>query len=137
MARRPSVHPTDTELEILQVLWKTGPVGLGKIHDELVQQRDVAKTTVATMLGVMLQKELVQRREGPRGYLWSAAVSRKDTASGMVGKLINHVFDGSAQRMVTHLVEGKRLSADELEEIWRMVKQRQADKKRPRKGKEP
>ena len=74
MARRPSAHPTDTELEILQVVWNIGPTSLGKIHDSLCQQRSVAKTTVATMLTIMLEKGLLKRDDGERGYRWSAAV---------------------------------------------------------------
>ena len=122
MARPRSVHPTDTELEILQVLWKTGPTSLGKIHAELRKGRPVAKTTVATMLTLMLDKKLVRRGEGPRGYLWSAAVTHEDTATGMVGQLITRVFDGSAQRMVAHLVEAGQLTEEELEEMRRVVK---------------
>jgi predicted transcriptional regulator len=124
MARRPSDHPTDAELEILHVLWSTGPATLGTIHSHLRERRDVAKTTVATMLKVMLEKRLVKRRQRIRGYLWTAAVSREDTATGMLGKLIDRVFDGSAQQMVTHMVEAGHLSDEELAEIWRLVKQR-------------
>ena len=124
MARPRSTHPTDAELEILHVLWKTGPAGLGTVHAQLSAQREVAKTTVATMLKLMLQKKLVRRGKGPRGYLWSAAVSRKQTADGMVGSLIDRVFDGSAQRMVVHLVEAGDISQQELEELSRLVRQR-------------
>ena len=130
MARRPSVHPTDAELEILQVLWETGPTTLGKIYQGLRRQRSVAKTTVATILNIMLEKSLVQRKDGARGYVWSAAVSRADAAAGMMGKLIDRVFDGSAQRMVNHLVEGGRLSDEELEDVWRLLKRHREAKRR-------
>ena len=64
MARPPSKQPTDGELEILKVLWETGPAGLGQIHAVLEERRGVAITTVATMLKMMLAKELVQRDDG-------------------------------------------------------------------------
>ncbi len=124
MARPRSNHPTETELEILQVLWRTGPAALGKIHDEIREGRRVAKTTVATMLRLMLDKKLVRRTEGPRGSLWSAAVSQKQTATEMLGKLLAGVFDGSARRMVAHLVEAGQISEEELEEMWRLVRQK-------------
>ena len=120
MPRRPSVHPTDAELGVLQVLWKTGPATLGQVHEALSAQRPAAKTTVATVLGVMLDKKLVKRADGPKGYVWSATVSRDDAASGIVTKLIDYVFEGSAQRMVAHLVEGGELSAAELQELLRL-----------------
>ena len=122
MARPPSRHPTDTELEILHVLWRAGPATLGAVHDELLKGREVAKTTVATMLKLMLDKRLVRRVEGRRGYLWSAAVSRQKTASDMLGKLIAGVFDGSAQRMVAHLVEAGEITEAELDQMGRLVR---------------
>ena len=128
MARTPSTQPTDVELQILRALWATGTAGLGTVHAELSQQRQVAKTTLATMLKLMLQKKLVHRGKGPRGYLWSAARSRDETAMGMVGSLIDRVFDGSAQRMVVHLVEAGGLSQQELDELSRLVKQRRKAK---------
>ena len=83
MARPPSKQPTDGELEILKILWETGPAGLGQIHAVLQERRGVAITTVATMLKMMLAKEMVEREDGPRGYLWSARVSRKAAVSGL------------------------------------------------------
>src|ERR1700730_5936027 len=105
MARPPSKQPTDGELEILKVLWETGPAGLGQVHAALEERREVATTTVATMLKMMLAKELVHREDGPKGSLWSARVSRKAALSGLIGKLVTHVFDGSARRLVAHLIE--------------------------------
>ena len=56
MARPPSTHPTDGELELLQVLWQAGPCSLGQICTALRRRRPIATTTVATMLKVMLDK---------------------------------------------------------------------------------
>ena len=109
MARRPSGQPTDAELAILQVLWGEGPSGLGGVHEALRASRPVALTTVATTLKVMLDKGLVRREDGPKGYLWSAATTRGAAASGMVGKLLDGVFDGSARGLVAHLIEQGKL----------------------------
>jgi len=135
MSRPPSKQPTDGELEILKILWETGPTGLGQIHTVLQERRGVATTTVATMLKMMLAKELVQREDGPRGYLWSARVSRKAAVSGLLGKLLQHVFDGSARRLVAHLIQEGDLDDHERAEILDLLKtQSDKDKKRaPRK----
>jgi BlaI family transcriptional regulator, penicillinase repressor len=136
MARPPSKQPTDGELEILKVLWETGPAGLGQIHGVLEERRGVAMTTVATMLKMMLAKEMVQRQDGPRGYLWSARVSRKAAVSALLGKLVQHVFDGSARRLVAHLIEEGALDDREREEILEILKSRQdKDTKTSRKRK--
>ncbi|HJN13177.1 MAG: BlaI/MecI/CopY family transcriptional regulator [Pirellulaceae bacterium] len=140
MARSASKHPTDGELEILQILWAHGPASLGEICAALRQKRQVATTTVATVLKVMQGKGLARRRKTSRGFSWSAVVKREKTASGMVGKLIERVFEGSAQRLVAHLVEDGNLSPNDLEEIRLLVERREPSNtskpsKPPRRGK--
>ena len=122
MARPASEHPTDGELEILRVLWEHESATLGDVCIALRRERQVATTTVATMLGVMLDKELVRRKKAPRGHQWSAAVTHAAAAKSLVGKLVNNVFDGSASRLVSHLVEGGKLSHAELAELHTLIK---------------
>ena len=123
MARTANLHPTDGELEILRVLWQNGPTSLSTLCEALRQEREVATTTVATMLRVMREKELVKRQGSGRGALWAAAVTQKKTARGMVNKLVNHVFDGSADLLAAHLVEGGQLSAAQLRELKKLIEQ--------------
>jgi BlaI family transcriptional regulator, penicillinase repressor len=124
MPRPPSTHPTDGELEILRVLWEHGASPLGTICDSLRQQREVATTTVATMLRVMLDKGLVRRKAAARAQVWSAAVTQNAAAKSMVGKLVDGVFDGSAGRLAAHLVEGGQLTNAELAELRKLIDSR-------------
>jgi BlaI family transcriptional regulator, penicillinase repressor len=126
MARPPSSQPTDGEMEILKVLWATGPAELGRIRAMVQENRPVATTTVATMLKVMLAKKLVKRSNGERGYLWSARVSRARTATELVRKVLDHVFDGSAHRLVAHLLEEKGLDGLERDEIRKLLESHDA-----------
>ena len=128
MARQPTKHPTDTELEILQVLWDNGPSSLGAICTAMRQTREVATTTVSTMLKVMDEKGLVRRREvqGQRGSLWAAAVTRKRAARGMVGKLIDRVFEGSTQKLVAHIISERKLSDEDREVLRRLLEEENA-----------
>jgi BlaI family transcriptional regulator, penicillinase repressor len=121
MARRASQHPTDGELEILRVLWDRGPASLSDVCESLRREREVATTTVATMLRVMLDKSLVRRKGASRGHQWSAAVTQSATARSMVGKLVDGVFDGSASRLAAHLVEAGKLSDVELTELRKLI----------------
>ena len=130
MARPANSQPTDGELELLKILWDLGPIGLGPIHATLQAQRPVAMTTVATMLKTMLDKGLVDRRDGPRGYAWSAVVSRESAANGLIGKLVNHVFDGSARRLVAHLIQEGELSEGERAEILVLLQNRAQPKRK-------
>lgn len=132
MARTASQHPTDGELAILRVLWRRGPSSLGEVCEELRRDREVATTTVATMLGVMLEKRLVRRKQAGRAYQWSAAASQESTARSMVTKLVDGVFDGSAGRLAAHLVERGRLSDEELAELRALINEQAADGRRAR-----
>ncbi|HEX3600972.1 MAG TPA: BlaI/MecI/CopY family transcriptional regulator [Lacipirellulaceae bacterium] len=129
MPRPPSSHPTDGELEILRVLWEEGSSPLGKICESLRRQREVATTTVATMLRVMLDKGLVRRKQAARAQQWSAAITQAATAKSMVGKLVDGVFDGSAGRLAAHLVEAGRLSNEELSELRELIESSQVSRK--------
>src|SRR4051794_33499229 len=86
MARPPSAHPTDAELEIFKILWDAGPSELGRITSALNRERAVATTTVATTLKVMMQKGWVERTQGPRSYLWVALIGREEATSGLLRK---------------------------------------------------
>ena len=77
----------------------------------------MALTTIATTLKTMLSKGLVARQDGPRGYVWSAAASRGSTATGLLGKLVQHVFDGSARRLIAHLIQEGALDDRDRDEI--------------------
>jgi predicted transcriptional regulator len=132
MARRASTHPTDGELEILRVLWDYGNASLGEICDALRRERDVATTTVATMLRVMLDKGLVRRKPAARGHQWSAAVTQAAAARSMIGKLVDGIFDGSASRLVAHIVEGGQLSKNELTELRQLIDANGTSRKGPK-----
>jgi predicted transcriptional regulator len=121
MPRPPSDQPTDVELQILRVLWASGPTSLSSLCEEMRKDREVAATTVATMLRVMSDKKLVKRTGSGRGATWAAAVSQQKTERGMVRKLVDRVFDGAADRLVAHLVEGGQLSGKQLNELRKLI----------------
>ncbi len=121
MSRPRSTHPTDGELAVLQVLWQAGPCGLGQIATALRQRRPVATTTVATVLNIMRGKKLVRRQRTRHGYLWSAKTTRQSAAAGMVRKLLDSLFDGSAQRLVAHLLESGALDDRQRKDIRRLI----------------
>jgi predicted transcriptional regulator len=73
------------------------------------------------MLKLMREKGLVERGDGPRGYIWSAKVSRESARTGLLGKLLDLVFDGSAQRLIAHVLEEDKLSDQDREAIRRML----------------
>lgn len=121
MSRPASAFPTDGELEILHVLWSGGPSSLSGLCEAIRANREVAATTVATMLRVMSEKGLVKRTGSGRGATWSSTVSQQKTERGMVRKLVDRMFDGAADRLVAHLVEGGQLSDAQLVDLQRLL----------------
>lgn len=118
MARVRGQHPTDREMEILQILWDRTDASLSEIREALSQDRPVAATTVASMLKIMSDKGQVERTADRR---WKAILSRRSTGEGLLDRLLNTVFDGSAQRLVAHLVESHPLSTAEVEELRKLL----------------
>ena len=122
MARPASTQPTDGELEILNVLWEHGPLELGALRGVLLRTRTVAASTVATMLRLMAEKGLVERAERPQGSpTWSARLSQQQARSGLLQRVMDRVFDGSASRLVTHLVEEGELSEGDRQAIRKLL----------------
>jgi BlaI family transcriptional regulator, penicillinase repressor len=121
MSRPARSQPTEGELEILKALWDHGPSELKQVCAALRRGRPVATTTVATMLKLMQAKGLVDRDESSRSSVWSARVSREAAGTNLVRRLMDLVFDGSARRLLAHMIETEKLTAEERAEIRRML----------------
>jgi len=124
MARTTKQHPTDGELNILRVLWQCGPSRLSAICEILGTERKVALTTVATMLKIMKGKGQVKRTVGGEGIRWQAVLSQTQAGSSLLANLVDGVFEGSAQKVVLHLLEEGQLSDDDREEIRKLLESR-------------
>jgi BlaI family transcriptional regulator, penicillinase repressor len=133
MARPQNQQPTDVELEILSLLWKSGPMELGPLCAAMREVRPVATTTVATMLGVMINKGLAKRTKGDKGWKYSAVVSREDAAKDLVRKLVDRAFDGSASLLVSHLLDRGELTADERKQIIELLREESSSAKKSKK----
>lgn len=124
MARKKSKHPTGQELEILKVLWERSPLAVREVREEMAETgQDLAHTTLITTLGVMERKGFVRKRKGSgRGYLFTPKVTRADVSQGMVGDLLDRVFQGSASAMVLSLLENESLGTKEHEELKKAIR---------------
>jgi BlaI family transcriptional regulator, penicillinase repressor len=127
MPRPPSTAPTDRELDILQVLWNSATASVSEIRAALPQS--LAATTISTMLKVMEGKGLATRTDDRR---WRAAISRKDAGKGLIETVLDRVYEGSARRLVAHVVESQQLSAAEIEELRELLDAYRTSKPAPR-----
>lgn len=118
MPRPKHPHPTPGELEVLQILWETGPATVRQVLDVLeANNRGRAYTSVMSLMNVMADKGLLTRTPKGRAFLYSP-VMKKDAALGrMVRDLCRRAFEGSASTLVTRLLDETNPSEDELKAI--------------------
>ena len=121
MTRATTAQPTPGELNILRVLWESGPSRLSAICAALSDERKVAATTVATMLKIMKRKGQVKRRLSPAGIVWQARLSQTEAGSSMLANLMGAVFEGSAQKLVLHLLERGQLTENDQRQIRELL----------------
>jgi len=120
--RARSTHPTDAELEILNVLWKQGPSTVHTVHEAVKQHNRVGYTTVLKLLQIMHAKGLVERDDSARAHIYNAAFSRTDTQQQLLGKLMQRAFEGSVVELVLQaLGSGRPASSAELARIRELI----------------
>lgn len=110
---------TPLELEIMDVLWETGEANVQTVKQNL--KRELAYTTVQTMLNILLDKEKVERTLVDRAYFYNPIVSRSQIVKSTVGDLIERLFGGSAENLVMNLVETKQLTPEKLAKLNEMI----------------
>lgn len=124
MVRPASKHPTELELEILKVLWRDGPLTGREVREALVGFRDLAYTSVMTIMGIMDEKGYVRRKKSKGNYVYSARIREQPTIRRMLGDIIERAYDGSVMSAVVNLLETSDLQADELKQLRDLIRQR-------------
>jgi predicted transcriptional regulator len=123
MVRRKTEQLTPLELEIMHVLWETGPANVQTVQQKL--KRDLAYTTVQTMLNILHRKRKAKRTLKDRAYFYKPAVSRKQVLSKHVVDVVDRLFGGSAESLVMSLVETKHLTAAKLARLHNLLEEAQ------------
>ena len=113
---------TEQELEIMKIVWELGSATVRDVYEALRKRRKIAYTTVMTMMGILQQKKHLDRKLEDRAYVYEPRQPRDQVIHSMVREFVNRVFDGSAQPLLVHLVEDRRVSQQDLKEITRMIK---------------
>lgn len=121
MARRRSPDLTPVELEIMNVLWESGPASVQDVQRRLESRRAVAYTSVQTMLNILVRKGKATRTLVDRSYRYRAAVSREKALGSSMRDIVKRMFGGSAEALVMSLVESKQLTPETLSRLNDMV----------------
>lgn len=106
----------DLQLAILRVLWQRGEAAVADVHADL-SDRQLALTTIATMLRKMEDKGLVGHRENGRQFLYSTAIEPDQVQRNLVGDLVGKLFDGDPLALVNHLLRAGEIELAELDEL--------------------
>jgi predicted transcriptional regulator len=121
MTRQKKSRLTDVELEVMHVVWDLGSGTVREVHRVLEDRRQIAYTTVMTMMNILEEKGYLQRSKEGRAYVYQPVQPRSEVIATMVDDFVTRVFDGSARPLVMGLIQDRKLSKKDLEDITRML----------------
>ena len=125
MAPRNPEHLTELELEIMQVLWQTGPANVQTVQQQLA--RPLAYTTVQTMLNILHRKGKVKRALRERAYFYRPTVTQAQVMRQTVTDVVDRLFGGSAEELVMSLVKTKKLTPEKLAHLQKLIENAEED----------
>ena len=126
MAKQPPVL-TEQELEIMKVVWERESATVRDVYETLRTRRQIAYTTVMTMMRILERKGHVKVSRADRAYVYRPARARQRVLSEMVHEFVNRVFGGAAEPLVQHLVRDRHLTENDLREIAAKLKSRKSE----------
>jgi len=119
------IKPTESELEILQILWSKGLATVREVHEELARSsaKDVGYTTTLKLMQIMNEKGIVKRDDSMRTHVYQAAVNKERTQKHLLSKMIDSLFGGSPTQLVIQALgdDSHKASREELEKIQALL----------------
>jgi BlaI family penicillinase repressor len=112
---------SEAQLEIMTIVWERGEVMLGDVWTVVSRRRSVAKNTVQTLLSRLVDKGWLRVREEGRGFRYRAAKGKSGALGGLIARLVEKVFRGSAEGLVLALLEGRGVSEEEASRIRSLI----------------
>jgi len=112
-----TLKPTDSELEILNILWQRGACTVREVHEILEKIKDAGYTTTLKLMQIMHEKGLLKRDDTNRSHIYTANVSQDKTQGQLVRRMIDNVFNGSASQLVMQALGHHKTNKAELDEI--------------------
>lgn len=133
MVRPTSPHPTPGELEILRIVWKSGPCSVRQVLETLNREHKPkrAYTTIMGLMVVMAEKGLLRRKRRGKAFIYEAREERGATLLDMACDLVDRAFGGSISSLLAHFVDSGQASAEELKAIQEVIAEHQQKSRRP------
>jgi predicted transcriptional regulator len=117
-----SMHPTDSELEILNILWANGPNNVRFINEKLNQKREVGYTTTLKIMQLMFEKGLITRDDSNKTHIYKSNIKEGKTKQSLLQNFVQNTFNGSMKALVVEALGEGSSSKEELDEIKRFIK---------------
>lgn len=117
------IKPTDSELEILNVLWTRGACTVRDVHEELLKTKEAGYTTTLKLMQIMHEKGLVERNATSKTHIYKAVATQKQAQKTALDKIISTVFKGSTADLVIQALGNHRASSDEIDAIKKYLQQ--------------
>lgn len=115
--------PTESELEVLSLIWQNGPMTVRTVHDQIKLSRGIGYTTTLKIMQIMYEKGLLSRKKVGKTHIYLNRVDQVKTQEGIVSKLINTVFQGSPKALVMQALGNSKPTKQELDEIRNFLDQ--------------
>jgi predicted transcriptional regulator len=115
---------TVTELEMMNVIWRLGPCTVAQVQESLRPERDLAYSSVSTIVRILEQKGFVASIKAGRGHLYSAAVAKHDYQAASLELVVKQVFEDTPTLLVQRLLDSKSLTEKELGEIRALLRRK-------------
>jgi BlaI family transcriptional regulator, penicillinase repressor len=121
--------PTESELEILHILWQYGPSSVRFVNDKLNEKKsgEIGYTTTLKLMQIMADKGLVLRDTENRTHIYHAGVTESETQRRLLEKFVDTTFRGSAMKLVVQALGNHQASQEELDEIKALIKKMEKD----------
>ncbi|MHC4249018.1 MAG: BlaI/MecI/CopY family transcriptional regulator [Planctomycetota bacterium] len=121
MARRKLPRLSEAQLELMSIIWRKDEATVTEVWESLPRGRHIARTTVMTVLARLADKGWLRRRKSGNEYIYSPAVGRDKALGGMLSRLVDTAFAGSAEGLVMTLVNARGISKEEAERLRRII----------------
>ncbi|WP_421825572.1 BlaI/MecI/CopY family transcriptional regulator [Larkinella sp.] len=125
------MKPTESELEILQVLWAKGPSTVRQVNEHLSQTRDIGYTTTLKLMQIMHEKGLLSRTEEGRYHVYQALIGEEETQQHLLDRFVDTAFRGSAMKLVMQALGNSKATPRELEELQKLINQLNPENNEP------
>ncbi len=112
---------TETELELMSILWRLGEGSVAEVIEQLPRERNLAYTSVSTIMRILEQKKILKTRKEGRGHIYTPLLKKNDFEAKTVRHVVERVFDGTPVALVRQLLDSVNLDEKDLKELKDLI----------------